>query len=204
MENLHPAIVHFPIALLFLAGLFGLISIFWKREFWKDIAVKCLFIGTIFAPIAVLTGLQEEQSLKHNEAIHEILVKHKANGLIILSLSLILSLWYWFRRKNIGNKEYSVWAVMLFLGSILVIYQRSLGGEMVYGHGAGVKPKGSEMEDHSGYKQGSEEKNGENKEEIDHQHSKKDTSATKHDDGKQEEMKKDSIVKKKQLKDMKY
>lgn len=204
MENLHPAIVHFPIALLFLGGLFGLISLFWKRELWKDLAVKCLFIGTVFAPIAVLTGLLEEQSLKHNEAIHEILVKHKTNGFIILSLSLILSLWYWFRGKIIGNKEYSVWVVMLFLGSILVFYQGSLGGEMVYSHGAGVKPMESSVEDNSGHKHGSDEKKGEDKQEANHDHPQKDTVETKHShDEKHEEMKKDS-TKKKQLKDMKY
>ncbi len=204
MENFHPAIVHFPITLLFLAGLFGLISLFWKREFWKDLAVKCLSIGVIFAPIAVLSGLLEEQSLKHNEAIHEILVKHKTNGFIILSVSLILSLWYWFRKRLMGNKEYSVWATLLFLGSILVFYQGSLGGEMVYGHGAGIKPLESSMEDHSGHKHGPDEKNGGNKEKINNQHSEKDTSETKHHDGKHEEAKKDSVSKKKQLKDMKY
>src|SRR5207245_2915280 len=105
--KLHPAIVHFPIALLLLACLFGGISLFVKRDLWKDLMLKCFFIGLIFAPIAVITGLLEEQNLKHDEAIHKILIIHKYNGFITLFFFLALAVWFGVRKKNVENTEYT-------------------------------------------------------------------------------------------------
>ena len=156
--KLHPAIVHFPIAMLLLAGLFGGISLFVKREFWKDLMLKCFVIGLIFAPIAVITGIIEELHIKHDAAIHELLIKHKYNGFVILSFFLVLKFWFWFRRKVMGNKEYLFWVICLLLGSMLVLYQGYTGGEMVFGKGAGVKPMEhvfeSEEESGSGHHHG--------------------------------------------------
>ena len=76
LPPLHPALVHFPIAMLLVAGLCALLSLFMKREFWKDLVVKLLIIGVIFFPLVVITGLIEEQNLEHNEAVHEMLLTH--------------------------------------------------------------------------------------------------------------------------------
>lgn len=151
---LHPAIVHFPIALFFLAGLFSGISLFFNREFWKDLAIKSLIIGVIFTPLAVLTGMIEEQNLKHNEGVHEILVIHKYNGIAILFYFQILLVWIWLRRKLIGSKEYIAWVFSLLLGNLSVVYQGYLGGEMVFNKGAGVKPMESLMETQPGHGHG--------------------------------------------------
>ena len=150
---LHPAIVHFPIALLLLAGIFGTLSLFYKREFWKDLTLKCLIVGVVFTPFAVLTGMLAEQNLQHNEAIHEILVIHKYIGFAILFLFQILLVWFWLRRKLFGNKEYVAWVFGLLAGNLLILYQGYLGGEMVYTHGAGVKAMQMEMgsENQSGH-----------------------------------------------------
>ncbi len=155
--ELHPAIVHFPIALLLLAGALGAVSLFYKREFYKDLTLKCLIAGVVFTPFAVLTGMVAEQNLQHNEAIHEILIIHKYNGFVILFLFQILLVWFWLRRKLFGNIEYNAWVVGLLVGNLLIFYQGYLGGEMVYTHGAGVKAMemGSENQsghDHSGKK----------------------------------------------------
>ena len=151
LSPLHPAIVHFPIALFLLAGLFGAVSIFIKRDFWRDMAVKSLIAGVIFSPLAIITGLVEEQNIAHNEAIHEIMVLHKFIGVAILFYYQGLLVWYWIRRKIIGNKEYITWAFCLLLGSLLTLYQGYLGGKMVFKEGAGVKPMESFMEPEAGH-----------------------------------------------------
>ncbi len=169
---LHPAIVHFPVSLFLLAGLFGFISLFVKREFWKGLMLKSLIGGIIFSPIAVVTGMIEEQSLQHTEAIHEILQIHKYSGLTILFFFQILIVWYWLRRLFMGNKEYILWVVCLLLGSMLVLFQGYLGGKLVFEGGAGVKPMESPIESgkknesahqHNGEKKsmGNQEKEGE-------------------------------------------
>jgi len=149
---IHPAIVHFPIALFLLSGLFGFISLFVKREFWKDLVLKSLIGGIIFSPIAVITGMIEEQSLQHSEAVHEILQIHKYCGLTILFFFQILIVWHWLRRLLMGNKEYILWVIFLLLGSALVLFQGYLGGKMVFEGGAGVKSMESPVK--SGEKNG--------------------------------------------------
>ena len=178
--KLHPAVVHFPIALLLLAGVFGILSLFGKKEFWKDLMLKFLIIGVIFSPIAVLTGVVEVLHLKHNEAIHKLLTIHQYNGFAILGLYLVLIAWYWIRRNVMSNTEYVPFVFCLFLGCILLLFQGYLGGEMVFGQGAGVKPMEMMME--GGHEHNSME--GDKK----HKHS----------------MEADSSSKKKELKDMKY
>ncbi|HEV8081234.1 MAG TPA: DUF2231 domain-containing protein [Chitinophagaceae bacterium] len=136
---LHSAIIHFPIALLLLAGVFGAISLFAKREFWKDLAFKSLLVGVIFTPFAVITGLIDEQKMGH-DSVDPMLSFHKYNGLALMFFYQILAIWFWLRKKLPGNREYLAWVICLFLGSGMVMLQGYLGGEMVFTKGMSVKP----------------------------------------------------------------
>lgn len=140
MIALHPAIVHFPVALITIAALFGAISLFIKQELFKEIAFWNLLLGVIGSIAAVLTGLIEEQNLAHNDEIHQVLIKHKFTGFGILILSFVLLIWIWVRKKRIGNGEYIAWVLFLVLGTAAAFYQGYLGGKMVFEQGAGVKP----------------------------------------------------------------
>lgn len=137
---LHPPIVHFPIALLFSAAIFALLSLFAKRELFKEIVFWNLLFGVISAIAAVLTGLLAEQNLIHNEEIHELLEKHEFNGFAIAIAFLILLSWLWIRKNKFGKREYITWVILLVFGAAMITYQGWLGGEMVFQQGAGVKP----------------------------------------------------------------
>ena len=176
LSPLHPPIVHFPITLFLLAGLFGFISLFIKREFWKGLMLKSFIGGIIFAPLAVISGLIDEQNLAHNDDVHELMIIHKYNGLAILFFFQILAVWYWFRRIRMGNKEYILWVLCLLAGNGSVAFQGYLGGEMVFGKGAGVKPMETYL-DSGGKNEGGHQHNGKKemmedagkKEETDHE-----------------------------------
>lgn len=210
MIKLHPAIVHFPVALLSIAALFAVISLFGKNDFFKRAAFWNLLLGVIGAIAAVLTGLIEEQNLIHSEDIHQVLVKHKYTGFAIMILSQILLTWYWVRKNKYGRKEYVLWVSLLVIGTGMIIYQGFLGGEMVFDKGAGVKPmelqkqkegesSGSHRHSNSG---GHEYSNGQ-----DTFSSKKNQPAPGHDHKNEEDTvssKKTVPEKKKELKDMKY
>lgn len=75
--NLHPAIVHFPIALLVVAALIAILAIFNKKESLKKWMFRNLVSGVMFAPLAIISGIIEEQDPQHNEAIHSVLIIHK-------------------------------------------------------------------------------------------------------------------------------
>src|SRR6266498_1133995 len=138
--QLHPAIVDFPIALLLTSAAFAVVSVFIKKELFKEIVFWNLLLGFVTAVIAVLTGLWEERRLVHNQEIHEILIKHKFNGIFISIVFFILLGWFWLRKISMGKKEYWVWMTGLLIGAGMVVYQGFLGGKMVFKEGAGVKP----------------------------------------------------------------
>jgi len=138
--QLHPAIAHFPIALLCSTAIFGVLSLFVKKELFKEIVFWNLLLGLCTAIAAAITGLFEERQLVHNQEIHEILIKHKINGFAILIVFLILLTWFWLKKINMGKKEYLVWVLWLVIGAGMIIYQGFLGGRMVFEQGAGVKP----------------------------------------------------------------
>src|SRR5688572_5385091 len=146
MIKLHPAIVHFPVALISVAAIFAVLSLFRNKDFFKKIAFWNLFIGTIGALAAVLSGLMELKHLVHDDAIHTILEKHEYTGFAILILSLTLLTWYWIRKNKFGQKEYTAWVLFLVLGLLMVTYQGYLGGRMVFEKGAGVEPMESQLE----------------------------------------------------------
>jgi uncharacterized membrane protein len=146
MIKLHPGIVHFPIALISIAAIFAVISLFSKKEFFKEVAFWNLLIGTLGAIVAVITGLIELKTLVHDDAIHTILEKHEFIGFAILILSLSLLTWFWIRKNKFGKKAYSVWVLFLVLGLAMVTYQGYLGGRMVFEKGAGVEPMESQLE----------------------------------------------------------
>jgi len=150
MIKLHPAIVHFPVALLASAALFAVISLFRKSDFFKIAAFWNLLLGVTGAIAAVLTGLIEEQNLVHNEEVHQILVKHKFSGFAIMILSQILLTWYWIRKNKFSRNEYVLWVSSLVIGTAMIIYQGYLGGRMVFDKGAGVKPMELQMQKEGG------------------------------------------------------
>lgn len=216
MIELHPAIVHFPIALITIAALFAVLSLFSKKEFFKGAAFWNLLIGVVCAIAAVITGFMEEQSLVHNDEIHQALLKHKYTGFGILIFSFILLTWGWVRKNKFRKGEYVAWAISLLLGTAAVFYQGFLGGKMVFEQGAGVKP----MEQYLDH--GSDSTKGHSHSNSGHEHESADDatspgktkpqhdhSSTPHEHSNKQDTSKNqdtiqSKDKKKQLKDMKY
>lgn len=219
MIELHPAIVHFPIALLTVSAFFGLLSLFTKKELFKEIAFWNLLLGVIGSIVAVLTGFIEEQNLAHNDEIHQVLTKHKFTGLGILILSFSLLTWIWVRKNKFGKFEYITWVLFLVLGTAAVFYQGFLGGKMVFEQGAGVKPMeqymepgGDSAQSHSHSNSAHDHYNAQDStstqktrtDEMQHEHPSSQNKAGNNQDSVK---RKDSIAikeKKKELKDMKY
>jgi len=142
MENIHPIFVHFPIALTFMALLFAFLAIIapGKRELMKEMLMWTLLLGALAAIATAATGLYASNNIPHNEAIHKIMIVHKTYGIIIGTSFLVLSLWMILRRVKMRVGELVFLTVFLAALTGLTGYSASLGGEMVYEHGAGVVP----------------------------------------------------------------
>ena len=139
MANLHPLVVHFPIALLVSFWLAAVLARLFRSPSLHQAASWMLYFGAAASALAVAAGFHAEDTVDHSEEVHAILERHETLGLSVLGLSVLLSIVRWLNsRWNRG----SVSILELAAGVVLVgalSAGADLGGLMVYGHGVGVR-----------------------------------------------------------------
>jgi uncharacterized membrane protein len=135
LANLHPLLVHFPIAFLSVFIVIDLIGTVRKNVALRKFAGSLLYLGTFFAIFTVLAGFEAAESVPHGHNVHEIMERHEQLGISILGLSLALSAWR-LRRSVEGFGIYNI--LSLILAGVL-IWGADLGGLMVYEYGVAVE-----------------------------------------------------------------
>lgn len=143
LANIHPLLVHFPIAFLSLFVLIDFIGTAAKKMALRQFAGSLLYLGTFFSVLTVMAGFSAAETVPHGHNVHEIMEHHKHLGISILALSLALSAWR-LRRSVEGWGIYN--ALSLILAGIL-IFGADLGGLMVYKYGVAVKAVAVSTED---------------------------------------------------------
>ncbi|GAB6141773.1 hypothetical protein JCM14076_25020 [Methylosoma difficile] len=142
MDNIHPLLVHFPIA--FLCAFFAVdaLGTWAKNPHWRQLASGLLYLGTIGAAFTVLAGFIAADSVAHGDNVHAIMERHEQLGISVLSLSAGLSAW----RLRRGIAEGAANVFFLILSALLctiLAFGADLGGLMVYHYGVSVKPTAS-------------------------------------------------------------
>ena len=138
-DNLHPLLVHFPIAFLSCFVLIDFVASLAKKPQWREFAGGLLYLGTAMALFTVIAGFIAANSVAHDDNVHAIMERHEVFGVTILSLAVVLSAW----RLKCGdqlqgemNILYLILSALLGLGLVL---GADLGGLMVYQYGVSVK-----------------------------------------------------------------
>jgi uncharacterized membrane protein len=146
--SLHPAFVHIPIALLFIAPLFILIGLIYQRPaktFYLS-ALILLAIGTLGIHLAVSTGEEASEQIKPDPGIvatleiHEHLAeKIRLNFSILTSIFLTYMLLHSWLVKKFNSKNHQI-ALILFLSVcaynlVLLVNTAHQGGKLVHYHG---------------------------------------------------------------------
>jgi len=139
MAPLHPAFVHFPIALVvfsFLADMLGRIS---NRASLRAAAFWSLIAALLFGAVTAATGYYDMTRLRPVLGdTFRYVDFHFDVGLILVGAVVVLTAWRWLvyaRRDRSPGLAYLI-AALLVMG--LVLFQGWYGGEMVYSQGAGV------------------------------------------------------------------
>jgi uncharacterized membrane protein len=140
--NWHPAIVHFPIALL-LTGIVSLwISVVLPdTEFNRQLQTVGhwnLRMGFIFAVIAAWFGLLAYLGVSHDEVAHEAKNLHRDFAIVTVSAFIPFFILSWLRRR-LTRHVAKAFAVALVIPAILLLRTAWLGGEAVYRYGVGVQ-----------------------------------------------------------------
>ncbi|MBT3479673.1 MAG: DUF2231 domain-containing protein [Candidatus Marinimicrobia bacterium] len=140
---LHPAIVHFPIALLY--GALILHSIHLWRPNWicRVVGMWLLGLAAAFSIFAAITGEREATKagqVGYSTEIIELMNRHELMGNIVTWGSIILCLgWVYLFFKNMEDRRIDILALaFLILMVIIVSFTSYLGGQLVWVHGVGT------------------------------------------------------------------
>ena len=142
--NLHPAIVHFPIAWLIAAVVVDLVSLTLPRSSWARITATSLYVaGAISALVAYLTGRQAAQSVLIPGMAQPIVIDHWNWALAttiyfaaLAALRLTVTLTrrpfpFWMRAAAVS---------VALAGMLLLFHTGEQGARLVFEHGVGVVP----------------------------------------------------------------
>ncbi len=139
MQNIHPLLVHFPIALLSVFFILDLAGTLAKRTQWRAGASFFLYFGTVAAAATVTAGLIAASSVAHSDEVHVIMERHEHFGLSVLSLAVILSAWRLKSGPVIQGAANTLFLMLAALMCGLIFLGADLGGLMVYKHGVAVE-----------------------------------------------------------------
>lgn len=140
--NVHPMLVHFPIAVFITALLFDFVKLFWNKD-WLHIVVTVLFVfAALMALITFLSGKQAIDIVSVPMRAELTASNHADWGLYtLLYFSLFAVLRAFLFWKKLDRKR--VVAILLFCGSLagaaLIGKTADLGGKLVYKYGVGVQ-----------------------------------------------------------------
>ncbi len=138
MDNIHPMLVHFPIAFLLAFFVVDLVGTWAKKQQWRNIGSFLLYFGTVAAAFTVAAGFIAADSVTHGDNVHAIMERHEYFGISVLSLAAILSAW---RLKSGGVIREGANSFFLILAALLcglMMLGADLGGLMVYHFGVAV------------------------------------------------------------------
>lgn len=141
IPNLHPLVVHFPIALIIVSAFATLgAKLAGDRPIANELAILgrwTLWAGALASLVAAAAGWQAFNSVDHDDAGHAAMIVHRNWALITTGFIVILALWSFWRKRS-SQKESWVFVIALLVSVGLVAATGWLGGELVYRHGLGV------------------------------------------------------------------
>jgi uncharacterized membrane protein len=136
----HPALVHFPIALLIVGSL-------WEAAGHlrgPGAAVRgggtLVVLGTLGLLPAVVSGYVAVDAVPLAQAAERTLDLHEVCGWSVAALYTGLLFGKAFNRGAVPESWRRPYAALLVLGAALVVCSAVLGGELVYVHATGVTP----------------------------------------------------------------
>ena len=142
---IHPMLVHFPIALLFVSVFFDLLSFYTGREDFKKGAFWLLILGWIAGLAATLTGILSEEVVEKAGVPEAAIERHEFFALTTLALFVGLMLVRFWIRNRWSSRDRLVYMGVALVGLSLLATTGFWGGDLVYRYGAGVQTNRSEV-----------------------------------------------------------
>jgi uncharacterized membrane protein len=137
LQNIHPLVVHFPIAFLVGAALFYFLSWIFRNQTFSNMAFLLLIVGTLAAGAAVGTGLYGAEGVMVSFSVREHLLEpHEKLMLTTLGVSTGLMIWAIVARPfPKKNRLLFLFLLLVLLG--IMTRGADFGARMVYDYNAG-------------------------------------------------------------------
>ncbi len=158
--TLHPAVVHFPIALLLVGSAAALLYLYGpRRAELLVLAWVMLFLGWLGSAAAILTGLLAQSGLPPQAPYRGVLNRHIGSGMALAVVYAILLYQGWLSRARatsagsgkksrraprpsqlLDDPRARLWVTLLLVaGMLLAAASGWNGGRLVYEWGVNVK-----------------------------------------------------------------
>ena len=137
LQNIHPLVVHFPIAFLFGATLLYLLGAGLRNESIAGAALWVLVLGAIGAVFAAGTGLYANEAGMIAPSVRDaLLVRHRNLMVAVAALTGLLTVWALAARPLPRRGR---WAFLIGLIAVCVLIARGAdyGGRLVFDYNAG-------------------------------------------------------------------
>jgi len=141
-DPLHPAVIHFPIALSLVGVLLDLLARHRRARSLEPAGLVLMLLAAAGAIVAVLTGSAAHDEAVVPQAAAALVARHEELGEIamwaliaVAAARIALAVKGWFHGA-------AAWAYLLAAAVVagLVSYQGHLGGQIVFRHGVGTAP----------------------------------------------------------------
>ena len=138
ITNVHPAFVHFPIALFPSALLLYGLGVILSRPSLIIAGRACLYLAAAAIVVTIVTGVHAQETFPHNPRVHHMMTTHLRIGLMIGGLAGVLTIWSFIHRNQQPLGIYGFLIVLAFT-TYAVLQNGDLGSRMVYLEGAAVQ-----------------------------------------------------------------
>ena len=137
LQNLHPLVIHFPIAFLMGAALLYVAAWLLKSDRFAHSAFVVLVLGALSLAVAVATGLYAEQGVMLSLSVREHLLQpHKTAMLATLAICTMLTVWAVVARPFPKKGRLLFLFLLLVMVGVMTV-GADCGGRMVYDYNAG-------------------------------------------------------------------
>jgi uncharacterized membrane protein len=135
LHELHPAVVHAPLALLPTATVADIIAVATGDRSWAKVGRRLWVAGTVSALFSGLAGLAASQEVKLQEPrARDMVFLHGLGNALITVGAVGVTLWRLRRPPSVGS------CVIGLVANAAAVYTATLGGKMVYELGVGINP----------------------------------------------------------------
>jgi len=137
LQNLHPLVVHFPIALLFAATFLYFLGASLRNESITGAGLLVLVLGAIGAVLSAATGLYASEGVMIAPSVRDaLLVDHRNLMFAVTVLAGALTVWA-LAARPLPRRGRWAFLIGLIAMCVLIAHGADYGGRLVYDYNAG-------------------------------------------------------------------